>query len=76
MAGGGDAVDESKLKGLSRIFNAQTMRGRANVSTCFITWLKYIKKLHFIDILCDVSDEPNCDYVVSYLTLFYYKSAP
>uniref|UniRef100_A0A182WYI3 Up-regulated during skeletal muscle growth protein 5 n=1 Tax=Anopheles quadriannulatus TaxID=34691 RepID=A0A182WYI3_ANOQN len=29
MAGGGD---ESKLTGLSRIFNGETMRGRANVN--------------------------------------------
>lgn len=29
---GGDAVDESKLTGLSKHFNGSTMRGRANVS--------------------------------------------
>lgn len=29
---GGDSVDASKLTGISKIFNGQTMRGRANVS--------------------------------------------
>lgn len=30
----GDAhVDESHLKGMAKIFNGETMRGRANVST-------------------------------------------
>lgn len=33
MAGADTPVDESKLTGLSKIFNGQTMRGRANV--CF-----------------------------------------
>ncbi|XP_055534685.1 ATP synthase membrane subunit K, mitochondrial [Wyeomyia smithii] len=28
----GDSVDEAKLKGLSKIFNSETMRGRANVA--------------------------------------------
>lgn len=29
---GGDHVDESKLTGMSKYFNGNTMRGRANVS--------------------------------------------
>ncbi|XP_019876639.1 uncharacterized protein LOC109604548 [Aethina tumida] len=29
---GDSPVDESKLTGMSRIFNGQTMRGRANVA--------------------------------------------
>ncbi|CAG9835517.1 unnamed protein product [Diabrotica balteata] len=28
----GDSVDASKLTGMSKIFNGQTMRGRANVA--------------------------------------------
>lgn len=33
MAGGaGDAAAEAKLTGLSKLFNGETMRGRANVS--------------------------------------------
>ncbi|XP_065078028.1 ATP synthase membrane subunit K, mitochondrial [Ochlerotatus camptorhynchus] len=28
----GENVDETKLKGLSRIFNGETIRGRANVA--------------------------------------------
>lgn len=29
---GGDVVDESQLKGISKYFNSTTMMGRANVS--------------------------------------------
>ncbi|XP_063912747.1 ATP synthase membrane subunit K, mitochondrial-like [Zophobas morio] len=32
MAGGSEAAEEAKLSGLSKIFNAQTTRGRANVA--------------------------------------------
>ncbi|XP_044730351.1 ATP synthase membrane subunit K, mitochondrial [Chrysoperla carnea] len=32
MAGAGDAAEEAKLSGLSKIFNGNTMRGRANVA--------------------------------------------
>lgn len=33
MAGGGaDAAEEAKLKGMGKIFNGVTMKGRANVS--------------------------------------------
>ena len=32
MAGGSEAAEEAKLSGLSKIFNAQTTRGRADVS--------------------------------------------
>lgn len=32
---GGDSPDAAKLSGLSKIFNGQTMRGRANVSRQF-----------------------------------------
>ncbi|EAT33811.1 AAEL005292-PA [Aedes aegypti] len=29
---GGDHIDETKLKGLSRYFNGETIKGRANVA--------------------------------------------
>lgn len=32
MSGGENSAEASKLTGLSKMFNGQTMRGRANVS--------------------------------------------
>ncbi|CAG9856600.1 unnamed protein product [Phyllotreta striolata] len=32
MAGGEESAEAANLKGLSKIFNGQTMRGRANVA--------------------------------------------
>lgn len=49
---GGDSVDGSKLTGISKIFNGQTMRGRANVSLrinyarLYIRFLLHNYRLH------------------------------
>lgn len=45
MAGG--VEDDPNLKGLNRIFNSQTNRGRANVSEYILTATKYSVKSSF-----------------------------